>query len=94
MALRAIRQRAETLEDMALDVAEEAQKGAEFWAEAARKQRDERERDRSEEPKARDMERELRRERSERFNLKHRPQRHHHNQGRLGLASVEFNRWR
>lgn len=77
------------MEDMALDVAEEAQKGAQLWAEAARKQRDERERDRSEESKARDMERELRRERSER--LKHRPQVKHH-QGRLG--SVEFNRWR
>eukprot|EP00438_Fugacium_kawagutii_P022829 Skav230304 [mRNA] locus=scaffold430:42471:48798:+ [translate_table: standard] len=94
MALRAIRQRAETLEDMALDVAEEAQKGAEFWAAAARKQRDERERDRSEESRTRDVERELRRERSERFNFKHgRPQVKRHG-GRLGLASVEFNRWR
>ena len=49
-ALRAIRTRAEELEDMALDVAEEAQTNAGRWAEAAKKQRDEREAERSERP--------------------------------------------
>jgi len=49
-ALRAIRTRAEELEDMALDVAEEAQTNAGRWAEAAKLQRDEREAERSERP--------------------------------------------
>ena len=96
-ALRAIRERAEELEEMALDVAEEAQAGAELWAEAAKKQRDER--DRAKE-----------RERSERFEEKFeklpsfmqpvgrptwkRPQVTQCKRRQSGLVSAEFNRWR
>lgn len=100
-ALRAIRERAEELEEMALDVAEEAQAGAELWAEAAKKQRDERaERDGAKE-----------RERSERFEDRFeklpnfskpplgrptwkRPQVTQCKQRQSGLLSAEFNRWR
>lgn len=100
-ALRAIRERAEELEEMALDVAEEAQAGAELWAEAAKKQRDERaERDGAKE-----------RERSERFEDRFeklpnfskpplgrptwkRPQVTQCKRRQSGLLSAEFNRWR
>ncbi|CAJ1377540.1 unnamed protein product [Effrenium voratum] len=53
-ALRAIRCRAEQLEDMALEVAEEAQNHSGHWAEAARRQREAHETEYERRPKAHD----------------------------------------
>ena len=102
-ALRAIRERAGELEEMALDVAEEAQAGAELWAEAAKKQRERAER--VDEYAERDG---AKRERLERFEKPSfmqplplgrssawkRPQVTQCKRRQSGLLSAEFNRWR
>ena len=94
--MRAIRERAEELEEMALDVAEEAQIGAELWAQAAKKQRDEKEEREVDRLDRLDRRVTEKSEKSARFQPFGRPWMPPvtHKRRQSGLSSAEFNRWR